>query len=95
MHVVASEKLVEVGPLMTTGEIRHILYVRQGGRCKVCDKYVTEKQAHMNEKVPRGKGGKISLDNSEIICYFCHMEVNSKWSHGDRKPKFGGGKSED
>lgn len=69
---------------MTTGEIRHEIYVRQKGRCIMCDIFLTESQFHMHEKQHRGKGGKISLDNSEGLCYFCHIEVE----HGDRKPKF-------
>jgi 5-methylcytosine-specific restriction endonuclease McrA len=72
---------------VTTGEIRHAIYVRQKGHCLWCSKFVTEKQAHMHEKLSRGRGGKISLDNSIILCVDCHLNV----AHGSRKPQFGGG----
>ena len=42
----------------------------------------------MHEKQHRGKGGEISLENSEGLCAFCHLEVE----HGDRRPQFRGGK---
>lgn len=73
---------------MTVGEIRRIVYDYQDGRCLWCDKFVTWKQAHMHEKVARGKGGKISLDNSIILCSNCHLNV----AHGDRRLQFGGAK---
>lgn len=69
---------------MTTGEIRRIIYDRQGGRCLACDEYVTWKQAHLHERVPRGQGGEISRENSEILCSYCHLNV----AHGDRRPQF-------
>lgn len=73
---------------LNTGEIRHFLWVYQEGLCAYCDKFVTEFQAHMHEKVPRGKGGKISLYNSIILCSNCHLNV----AHGSRRPRFKGGK---
>src|SRR5579864_2569560 len=48
---------------LTTAEIRHFLWLYQDGYCRDCHKFVTEKQAHLHEVVPRGKGGKISLEN--------------------------------
>lgn len=69
---------------LTTGEIRRIIYDRQKGCCRACGKFVTFEQAHLHEIVPRGKGGIISLTNSEILCFYDHIEVE----HGDRKPKF-------
>ena len=71
---------------MTVGEIRHAVYVRQAGHCLWCDKFVTEAQAHMHEKVHRGHGGKISLENSIILCADCH--IGPKGAHGNRLPKF-------
>ena len=71
---------------MTTAEIRHAIYVRQRGHCIRCDAFVTEQQAHMHEKVHREKGGKISLDNSEILCSNCH--IGPRGEHGNRRPQF-------
>jgi hypothetical protein len=68
---------------VTTAEIREAVYVRQGGCCIQCGKYLTRGQFHLHEKVWRSRGGKISLKNSEGLCYYCHIEV----THG-RTPKF-------
>ena len=72
---------------MTVAEIRQQVYDRQGGRCISCDLFVTPEQAHMHEKVFRGKGGKISLENSEILCAECHLNRKT-FGHGKRKPQF-------
>ena len=72
---------------MTVGEIRHAIYLRQDGHCIACPTVFTEKQMHMHEKVFRGKGGKISLENSEGLCYSCHID-NKSFGHGKRKPQF-------
>lgn len=72
---------------MTVGEIRHEIYVRQDGHCISCNANLTEKMMHMHEKVFRGKGGEISLENSEGLCYRCHID-NKPFGHGKRKPQF-------
>lgn len=74
---------------METGEIRRIIYDRQHGECLWCSKFVTWQQAHMHEVVQRGKGGKISLDNSIILCSTCH--IGPRGAHGNRRPQFRGG----
>jgi hypothetical protein len=58
------------------------------GECIACSAFVTFEQAHMHEKVHRGKGGEISLENSEILCAYCHLQVE----HGDRNPQWKGRK---
>jgi 5-methylcytosine-specific restriction endonuclease McrA len=73
---------------MTTVKIRQAVYDRQSGMCLWCDKNLTWDQFHMHEVVSRGKGGKISLDNSVGLCYDCHLNR----AHGNRKPQFRGGK---
>jgi hypothetical protein len=40
----------------------------------------------MHEKVPRGKGGQISLSNSIILCYACHFR--NAGAHGKRHPQW-------
>ena len=68
---------------MTTAEIREAVYVRQQGKCIMCDRFLVRGQFHLHEKIWRSRGGKISLENSEGLCYYCHIEV----THG-RTPKF-------
>lgn len=69
---------------LTMAEIRRIVYDRQHGHCRMCPKILTFEQAHLNEIVPRGIGGKISLDNCEILCVDCHLGI----MHGSRNPQF-------
>ena len=76
---------------MSVSEIRHEIFLRQKGKCISCGLDFTEKQMHMHERLFRGKGGKISLVNSEGLCYDCHINRET-FGHGKRKPRFGGGK---
>ena len=41
--------------------------------------------SHIHEQNPRGRGGEVSMENSIILCYDCHMNV----AHGNRKLQFG------
>lgn len=71
---------------MTVKEIRRAVFKRQNRECLWCSKVLTWAQAHLHEIVLRGKGGKISLENSIILCYDCHF--NNLGAHGNRRPKF-------
>lgn len=73
---------------LSVAETRKFIWMYQRGHCISCDNFVTEEQAHMHEILPRGKGGKISLDNSEILCYDCHLNRET-FGHGKRTPQFG------
>lgn len=73
---------------MNVGEIRHRIWAEQKGLCISCGIFVTELQAHLHERVFRGHGGAISLENSEILCAECHLDRET-FGHGKRKPEFG------
>ena len=60
---------------MTTKEIRDAIWERQNGTCIRCPNIITKKNMHMHERKHRGRGGKISLENSEGLCYPCHLGV--------------------
>ena len=66
------------------GGIRLAIFERQNHLCLWCGKLLTWEQAHMHELLSRGKGGKISLDNSIILCYDDHINR----AHGNRKPQW-------
>jgi hypothetical protein len=56
-----------------------------GGTCEICHKPAYPNQPlHPHEKVPRSKGGKLSLNNSVMVHdYPCHAEAQNnlvKWS---------------
>jgi 5-methylcytosine-specific restriction endonuclease McrA len=72
---------------VNVGEIRHAIFVRQHGECISCGTTFTEAQMHMHERVFRGHGGEISLDNSEGLCFDCHLN-RPTFGHGNRQPKF-------
>ena len=61
--------------------IRRQIFDRCKGECEICASPVTEQSGHMHEKIHRGQGGEISLDNSIFICVPCH-----KRAHKDRNP---------
>ncbi len=51
--------------------------------CEYCGSILTSETGHMHEKIPKGKGGEVSLDNCVFICPRCH--IGSDGEHGDRK----------
>lgn len=64
--------------------IRTSLFVRSKSECELCAAPVTSSSGHMHEKIWRGKGGEISLENSIFICPKCHQR-----EHKDRNPRWG------
>jgi len=63
--------------------IRHQIFVRSKGFCEECGSVITESSMEMHERLWRGKGGEISLENSIAACKGSH-----KFAHRDRAPKF-------
>lgn len=64
--------------------IRHEIFLRQMSACIRCGKVFTEDQMHMHERKFRSHGGEISLENSEGLCYECHLGR----SGAHKQPKF-------
>jgi hypothetical protein len=58
---------------VATGQIRAAIWARQNGICIRCPNLLTSGGMHMHEKAHRGRGGDISLENSEGLCYQCHL----------------------
>jgi 5-methylcytosine-specific restriction endonuclease McrA len=65
------------------GIIRHTIFVRSAGECEMCASPVNEKTGHLHEKLHRGQGGEISINNSIFICARCHRHY-----HRNREVKF-------
>lgn len=62
-----------------TGKIREQVFERSGGRCEhvkqdgvLCGARITETSFDLNERHHRGRGGLMSLENSEAACRQCH-----------------------
>ncbi len=47
-------------------------YVCRGGKCEECGKPSDFRGLHPHEKVFRSQGGKLSLENSVMLCGKCH-----------------------
>jgi hypothetical protein len=72
------------------GAIRRQVYDRQSGRCLWCGKECPYdgpvwKRMHLDEAVPKGRGGEVSLANCQCLCPECHL----LGKHGGRAPRFG------
>ena len=51
--------------------------------CEYCGSLITAGTGHMHERIPKGKGGEVSLDNCVAICARCHIGADGE--HGNRK----------
>jgi len=71
---------------MTVKEIRLAIWRRQEGTCLRCANLITTKTMHMHERVHRGRGGKISLENSIGLCYECHL--GARGVHPEKQLRF-------
>lgn len=69
---------------VATGSIRQQVYERDGRACTHCGAPVTPDTMHMHERLWRGRGGEISLENSTTLCGYCH-EHSEVAGHGKRR----------
>jgi len=53
-------------------------------QCEYCGAPVNPEIGEMHEKIPKGKGGEVSLDNCVFICNDCHTGKQDS-EHGDRR----------
>jgi 5-methylcytosine-specific restriction endonuclease McrA len=67
--------------------IRRAVFERAEYMCEYCGALLTWNTGHMHEKIHRGRGGKISLENSVALCAKCHIGPHGE--HGARRPRFG------
>ena len=85
-EAIAAPKLISKA--LAVSQIRRQIFDRQEGVCVNCPEMLTWGSGHLHEKIHRGQGGEISLENSEMLCYSCHL--GKRGAHGDRRPQFGG-----
>jgi 5-methylcytosine-specific restriction endonuclease McrA len=73
---------------LAVSQIRRQIFQRQEGVCINCPEMITWNSMHMHEKISRGDGGDISLENSEGLCAACHI-LGPRSIHGkERSPQF-------
>jgi 5-methylcytosine-specific restriction endonuclease McrA len=64
--------------------IRKQVFERAGYMCEFCGKNLTWEGGEMHEKLPKGKGGEVSMDNSVAVCHQCHTG-RADSEHGNRR----------
>jgi 5-methylcytosine-specific restriction endonuclease McrA len=52
--------------------------------CEKCGRIITWDTGEMNERIPKGSGGEVSIANCEALCHGCH-QVGPDSAHGDRR----------
>jgi 5-methylcytosine-specific restriction endonuclease McrA len=73
---------------LAVSQIRRQIFDRQEGVCINCPTMLTFSSGHLHEKIHRGQGGEISLENSEMLCADCHI-LGPRSIHGkERSPQF-------
>lgn len=71
------------------GAIRAQVYERSESEngwheCEACGRIITWESMEMHEKVFKGKGGEVSVENCTALCHQCHTG-NQDSAHGDRR----------
>jgi len=67
--------------------IRDDVWFRQDGECLRCGEIITKPGFHMHERVHKGRGGLVSLDNAMGLCYSCHL--GKRGVHPEKQVRFG------
>jgi 5-methylcytosine-specific restriction endonuclease McrA len=52
--------------------------------CERCSRLIAWDSFEMNEKIPKGSGGEVSLENCEALCHACHQGGPDS-AHGNRR----------
>src|ERR1017187_4259079 len=69
---------------IAVGQIRRRVFERDEEQCVRCGEPQLWDSFEMNEKIFKGKGGEVSLDNCEILCHNCH-QGGPLSVHGNRR----------
>ena len=70
--------------------IRRQVFKRDGYTCTHCGKSVTWDTGHMHERVWKGRGGEVSVENCVCLCAQCHLD-DPVAGHGKRRLQFSSG----
>lgn len=65
-------------------EIRSQVFARANGECEYCGARITPVTGEMHEKLAKGNGGEVSLENSVALCHGCHTGRKDS-EHGNRR----------
>jgi 5-methylcytosine-specific restriction endonuclease McrA len=84
------ESVRKMDKAAAVGAIRAQVFDRASGEdgdyteCERCGRRITWDGFEMNEKLPKGSGGEVSLKNCEALCHACHQGGPDS-AHGDRR----------
>lgn len=53
-------------------KVKKLLYERAGGLCEKCGQPPDWRGLHPHEKAFRSQGGRLTLENSQMLCGKCH-----------------------
>ncbi len=88
---VLSGKVVEQRPKAEAVKfIRLLVFRRDKYACTHCGAEVTWYAGHMHERVWKGRGGEVSVDNCTTLCSECHRN-DPVAGHGNRRLQFSSG----
>jgi hypothetical protein len=68
-------------------DIRRQIWERDKKRCTHCGNVVSWFVMQMHERLWRGRGGEVSVENGTTLCESCHID-DPVAGHGERKPKW-------
>ena len=83
-------RVIEMTKSEAVGSIREQVFERARNpltgqfECRNCGRIITWKSGEMNERVPKGSGGEVSLENCEALCHDCHQGSPDS-RHGNRR----------
>jgi len=86
-HVPLDTEVILMEKADAVKSIRDDIWFRQNGECIRCGGEITKNSMHMHERVHRGRGGRVSLDNSVGLCYACHL--GKRGVHQEKQLRFG------
>ncbi len=73
---------------IAVSDIRRQIWERDKKRCTHCGAVVSWLVMQMHERLWRGKGGEVSVDNGTTLCADCHQNSETA-GHGKRQVRFG------
>ena len=53
------------------------LYDREDGHCQSCGKWLNRNEANPHHRKTKGSGGTDDLENLDLLCYWCHVKIDS------------------
>lgn len=62
-----------------TDDQRNIIYLRDKGICKICNKKCSREDYHADHIQPHSAGGKTSVENGQVLCIECNLKKGNSF----------------